>query len=319
MTVIETAEANLQPVQLKFLLGELLLGSWRPQLVVADPQDFGTPGWPDPPEVLHAALPATADGFLCRKVEATRFLPGIGRYGNFIRYIRYRDVLYYVELTGNFDSYLKKFSAKTRQNLSRSVRRFIERTPGSNACEIYTSPSEMHRFQAEASAISKETYQTLLLDSGLPASPDFLKRMISLAEQGNARGYLLRDGDRAIAFAWCRRKGKTMVYDTIGYLPECANMSPGTVLLYLILENVFKDGGANIFDFGPGEAQYKSMFATHRREFVDTYLFRSTLRNYLVTSLHYGLSSLSSLIGAALDRVGVKKHIKQLIRKIKAN
>ncbi|PKO89913.1 MAG: hypothetical protein CVU16_11095 [Betaproteobacteria bacterium HGW-Betaproteobacteria-10] len=318
MTVIETAETNHQPVQLKFLLGELLLGSWWPQLVVADPQDFGTPGWPDPPETLQAVLPGTADGYLCRKVESTRFRLGIGRYGNFVRYIRYRDVLYYIELTGNFDSYLKKFSAKTRQNLSRSVRRFIERAPGKNGCETYTTPSDMLRFHAEASGISKETYQTLLLDSGLPGSPEFLKRMIALAEQGDARGYLLRDGKRAIAFAWCRRKGKTMVYDTIGYLPECANLSPGTVLLYLILENVFHEDECKIFDFGPGEAQYKSMFATHRQEFVDTYLFRSTLHNYLVTLLHYGLSNFSSSIGATLDGLGIKKHLRQLIRKIKA-
>lgn len=319
MTFIETAETNLQPVQLKFLLGELLLGSWWPQLVVADPQEFGPPGWPDAPEILHAALPASADGFLCRKVDTTRFSPGIGRYGDFVRYIRYRDVLYYVELTGDFDHYLKKFSAKNRQNLSRSVRRFIERDPGKNGCEIFATPAEISRFHAEAVGISQETYQTKLLDSGLPATQEFLSYMIGLAEQGNARGYLLRDGERAIAFAWCRRKGETMVYDTIGYLPECANLSPGTVLLYLILENVFQQGKSKIFDFGPGEAQYKSMFATHRQDFVDAYLFRSTLRNYLVTALHYGLSNLSSSIGATLDRLGIKRHLKQVIRKIKTH
>lgn len=317
MAIIDSAETSLLRPRLKFMLGELLLGSWRPQLLVADPLRFGLADWPDAPPLMQAALPAEADGFLCRKVDAQRFEPGIGAYGDFIRYVRYRDVLHYVEIAGSFDDYLQRFSSKSRQTLSRKVRRFLERDPQRNGCEIYTAAADMPRFHAEAAAISQQTYQTRLLDAGLPADAEFLQGMVAAAERGDARGYLLRDGERAIAFAWCRRHGDSLFYDTPGYLPDSAGLSPGNVLLYLILQDVFGCGRYAILDFGPGEAQYKATFATHRQEFEDVYLLRPTLRHRLLASLHYRLGNLSSDIGAVLERYGLKKRIKNLIRAAK--
>jgi hypothetical protein len=314
VAVIDHAETSLSRPRLKFLLGELVLGSWRPHLLVADPLEFGVVGWPDAPEIMQAALPADVDGFLCRKVDVQRFAPGIGRYGDFICYVQYHDVLHYVEIAGSFEDYLKRFSPKPRGNLARSVRHFLARDPQRNSCEIYTTPEEMARFQQEAAAISQETYQTRLLGSGFRSDAESLRGMVAAAERGDARGYLLRDGERAIAFAWCRRKGSSLVYDTIGYLPEFAKLSPGSVLLYLILEDLFSTHRYGILDFGPGEAQYKSMFGTGRYEFEDVYLFRRKLRHRALVSAHYRLGNLSSDVGAMLERHGLKKKIKKLIR-----
>lgn len=315
--LIDRAERSLRRVRLKFLLGELVLAAWWPRLLVADPRRFGVAAWPDAPETLRAALPADADGYLCRKVDAQRFAPGVGRYGDWLRYVPQIDVLHYVELSGSFEDYLKKFSTKPRQNLMRSVRRFLERDPGRNGCEVYTAPDAMARFHAEALAISQQTYQTRLLDSGLPAEADFRCEMVAAAERGEARGYLLRDGARAIAFAWCRRQDERLIYDIVGYLPECASLSPGTVLLYLILQDLFRDGSFAILDFGPGEAQYKSMFATHRQSFADVYLFRPTLRHHALARLHCRLAGFSSAAGSMLERFGLKKRIKSFIRSLK--
>lgn len=314
MAIIEQAETSLSRPRLKFLLGELVLGSWRPHLLVADPLNFGVADWPDAPEVMQAALPADVDGFLCRKVNVQRFAPGIGRYGEFIYYVQYHDVLHYVEIAGSFDDYLKRFSTKSRHNLARSVRHFIARDPQRNSCETYTTPDEMARFQHEAAAISQHTYQTRLLGSGFRSDAASLQDMVAKAERGDARGYLLRDGERAIAFAWCRRKGDSLVYDTIGYLPECAKLSPGSVLLYLILQDMFSTHRYSMLDFGPGEGQYKSMFGTGQYEFEDVYLLRRTLRHRLLVSAHYRLGNLSSDVGAMLERHGLKKKIKKLIR-----
>lgn len=317
MVVIDQAPSVVLRPRLKFLLGELVLASWRPRLLVVDPHNFGVVDWPDPPDLMQAALPADADGFLCRKVNAQRFAPGIGRYGDFIRYVRNRDVLHYVEISGTFDGYLKRFAAKPRGNLTRSVRHFLARDPQRNGCEIHTSPDEMESFQREAAEISRQTYQTRLLDVGLRSDAESLQDMVAAAERGDARGYLLRDGQRAIAFAWCQGKADRLFYSTVGYLPECARMSPGTVLLYLILQDLFNTHRYAILDFGPGEAHYKSMFGTAQHEFEDVYLLRSTLRHQLLTTAHYQVGNLSSRVGDALERRGLKKRVKSIIRKLK--
>jgi hypothetical protein len=84
-----------------------------------------------------------------------------------------------------------------------------------------------------------------------------------------------------------------------------------------VMQDVFSCGRYAILDFGPGEAQYKATFATHRQEFEDVYLLRPTLRHRLLASLHYRLGNLSSDIGAVLERYGLKKRIKNLIRAAK--
>ncbi len=308
-----------QTVRLKYQLGEWVLGAWHPELLVLEPASFDQPAWPASEAELSALLTGALDGLLCRKVPAAFCVPGLGRYGALLRYVSHRDVLHYVSVQGSFSDYLKtQFSPKPRQNLQRSVRRFAERQDGKASWQVYTAAEEMEEFLREAVAVSKQTYQTRLLDAGLPSGPEFLKGIQRLAQDGRARGYLLRDQGKVIAFAWCRQQGNSLIYDTIGYLPEFGNLSPGSVLLYHILEDVFASAKYGILDFGPGEAQYKSLFATHSQEFVDLYLLRSTLKNRILLAGHWFMNQLSTAIGEILESYGVKKRVKAWLRRLKA-
>lgn len=318
-TILETSEiaTNRQRVRMKYLLGELVLGSWRPDLVVMAPRNFGYANWPKTAEQLSSELPNDAVGFLCRKVSADKFSEGIGTYGKFLVYVPYKDVLHYVKINGTFDDYLKTFTPKARQNLTRSVRNFFKKSPGDQTLEIASAPDEIVRFHAEAAAISSQTYQSKMLDSGLPPGEDFCNHMMTLAQEGKARGYLLRDGSQAVAFSWCQKDGNQLNYNIVGYLPEHAKSSPGTVLLYLLLKDVFDNGVSQVVDFGPGEAQYKAMFATHHEEFVDAYVLRWSIGIWLATQAHHKLMLFSSAVGRMLENWGVKKRIKAILRRIK--
>lgn len=306
-----------QRVRLKFLLGEFILTSWYPQLVVMTPRSFGGASWPPAPEQIATELPEGAVGFLFRKISAARFPIGIGRYGDFLLYVPHKDVLWTVQVQGSFEEYLKSFSPKARQNLTRSVHNFLKHNEVSSPFEIFSTPEEITKFHAEAAAISSQTYQSKMLDSGLPASTSFHAHMVSLAERGHARGYLLRDGVQAIAFAWCQLDEDRLIYSIVGYLPEHAKLSPGTVLLYLLLKDVFENNICRIVDFGPGEAQYKAAFATHREEFMDAYVLRRSPGTWLRIQAHYLLTRFSSASGSVLERWGIKKRIKALLRSLK--
>lgn len=308
---------SLLQVRLKYLLGEIQLGNWRPKLLVITPHNFFLEDYPPSAAQLLAELPLEAEGIFCRKIDAARFPEGIGKYDKFLRYIPQTDVLYYVSINGTFEQYIRKFSTKSRQNLTRSVRKFLEGNSGTNRIEVFSTPEEISRFHTEASEISRKTYQTRLLGSGLPETEAFLQAMRTLALEGRARGYLLRAGEQAIAFAWCRQENSSLIYDIVGYLPEFANLSPGTVLLYLMLQDIFQSGAYEILDFGPGEAQYKSMFSTDRQEFIDTYFFRPSFKRMALIQTHYSLSKLSSGIGNQLEKIGLKKKLKSLIRTLK--
>lgn len=303
-------------VGLRFLLGEWSPGTWRPQLSIVEPQALDAVAPPLDPKAYEALMHPDADGVLCRRVEAAGIDVGVRRYGPWLRYVRSRDVHHFIEIQPSWDSYFTQFTGKSRQNLRRSVKRFTERQNGSTGVELITSPDEIARFHREALQISEQTYQHKLLKSGLPSSDVFRAHLVKLAREGLARGYLLRDGGKPIAYAWCSLSGDVFKYEVVGYLPDAAEFSPGTVLLCHIVEDAHALAGCRFIDFGPGEAQYKSMFANRKVEYVDLYLFRATARNLLMVGLHRGMSLFSEGLGRLFDALGLKSRIKRLIRAI---
>jgi hypothetical protein len=301
-------------IGLRFLIGEWAVGMWYPRLVVLDPADLGAVATLQPPEAYKALLSAEAAGVLCRRMPAEHFGVGIGSYGRWLRYVRSKDIHHFVEIQATWEVYFSKFTGKSRQNLRRSVKRFTERQQGATGVELLMAPADMPRFHREALAISEQTYQHKLLKSGLPSGPAFAAHLEKLAHEGRARGYLLRDGGRAVAYAWCSMSDDVLKYEIVGYLPECAELSPGTVLLHHIVEDAHQIPNCRFVDFGPGEAAYKSMFANRNVEYVDLYLFRMTALNAVLVGLHRGLAVANEALGRLLESLGVKARIKRLIR-----
>ena len=324
-TVPHTPSPPLR-VRFRYLLGEWLAGEWRPLLVPLEQASTAcalcttstpstpTAPWPQLAQLPPAtSLPADVAGYQVRRTAVERFPRGVSRQGDWLCYSPREDRLYFVNLTGTFGAYLQRRSPKSRQNLKRTVRRFMEDQAGT--LDIATAPQAMAGFHKEAVAISRHTYQERMLNAGLPATAEFLQAMEKAAERGDARGYLLRNGQgQAIAFAWCSARGNTLVYEVIGYLPQHAEQSPGTVLLYLILQDLFALERHRLLDFGSGSAFYKEAFATGCLEFADCYLLRPTAGHRVRVWLHWGMERFSAAVGAWLDRMGLKKKIRMLMR-----
>ncbi len=295
---------------LRFTIGEKTVWTWRPILAVKDFAEARREAWtePDPDE-----LPPGADGVMCRGAPSGQYPLGISRYGRYICYAPRMEKLYFVSIQGGFEDYLGRFSAKRRHNLKRSVRWFVERSNGV-PMTVAKSPEEIEDFHRRAVEISRHTYQERLLSAGMPADHEFLAAMKSVAMQGLARGYLLWCEGRPVAFAWCSGKGDRLNYGIIGFMPDYARMSPGTALLCLILEDLFREKKFKILDFGVGEGWYKESFATGCEEFVNALLFLPSLRNRILVHLHWMSEALNSAAGAFLERFGVKKAVKKFIR-----
>lgn len=272
--------------------------------------------WPTPGNIADSLPVPEADGFLVRQASPRLFAPGVGRLKQWVSYVPRIDKLHYVEITGTFEDYLGRRSAKSRYNLKRAIQK-LQRSDSGSIFEILTDAKDMARFQKAACLISRETYQSKLLDAGFPESSEYLASMVAIAEKGCARAYLLKEKGEPIAFAWCTSQERQLTYQIIGYLPSRAAVSPGSVLLTLILEDVFRLGYYDRFDFGVGDAPYKSSFATHTMEFADVYLFRPKWRSILLVNAHWQTEKFSVAIGNLLERWGFKKHIKLLMRRIR--
>jgi CelD/BcsL family acetyltransferase involved in cellulose biosynthesis len=317
MTTAEVEISEYAPRPLRYRLGGILFGEWWPRLAIATPAASITGGDAGLRQALPRALPAAADGILLRNVAADAFPVGMRRLGPYLEYVPRHDVLYLVDIAGSFADYLgRNFSAKSRQNLNRAVRRIQALADTQPSWQVYTDEAQMAEFLREAAALSAKTYQSRLLKVGLQDDADTLKDFTEAARQGRGRGYLLRIKGQTIAFAWCRATHRRLVYDTIGYSTEHAALSPGNVLLYCILQDLFALGRYDCLDFGPGEAAYKSLFSTRKAMFVDAYFLRADPFTTLRVATHWGVYRSSVWLSKFLERSGWKKSLKALLRRM---
>ena len=185
---------------------------------------------------------------------------------------------HYIDMGQNFEAYLARFSGKTRSTLRRKAKKLAEDCDGTTVTE-HRTPQEIEAFLAAALPLSACTYQARLLDAGLPGSREARRAMLEAAEDDRMRGFLLWAGGKAIAYLSLPVVGATLVYAHLGYDPDHARLSPGTVLQMEALERLFAEQRYRWFDFTKGEGARKVMFGTGSAQWSSFVLLHPTLAN----------------------------------------
>jgi len=223
---------------------------------------------------------------------------------------------YVISLKSTFEEYLaKNFNAKRRHNLLATVRKFAQLSEGLIDFREYATPNAMTEFHRLARQISELTYQERLLVVGIPDDPNFVSHLKLLAQNGTLRGYILFSNAIPVAFAYCSLHETMVTYEKTGFDPAYAQWSPGIVLLYHILKKLFSENVFTTFDFGTGEALYKSLFSTSAVSCADIYFFRRRCTTFPLLLAHSTLIYSSSLIVAILNILGLKRRLKMFFRK----
>lgn len=235
---------------------------------------------------LVSALPETL---------ATRIGAGLRRF------VRQSYKRYFARLDQSFEDYLGTFSAKSRSTCRRKLRRLAER---GGTVRAYASEKEIEAFYREARAVSALTYQERLLDAGLPEGPEALAAMRALARAGQARGWLLFLDGKAVAYLYAPAEGATLVYAHLGYDPDHAELSPGTVLQLEAMRLLMEEGAFALFDFTEGEGQHKRLFSTGSIDCVDLLLVRPGFANLAIGYALTGFDRGVALAKKAVQTIG---------------
>lgn len=208
---------------------------------------------------------------------------------------------YYVDLKidGAFEQYLQSFSSKTRSTLKRKVRKFAEASPsGALDWRVARTAEEMATFLDVATNPSERTYQARLLDCALPTEPEFRTSALELASQDMAYGFMLYLGDRPAAYVYSQRHRGIVTYDFLGHAPELNALSPGTVLQYQLLEYMFADPEARVFDF------------TDRKLCARSIVFPRRVRIRVLVRSHLLLGRFNDWIDLLAERLKSRQHIR---------
>lgn len=246
-------------------------------------------------------LEAGADGYLVTSLPASALAPLLARNPALRGFVRQRYRRSFASLEGTYEAYLAGFSAKSRSTLKRKARKLAERCGGALDVRCYRTPDEMAQFHRLARAVSAKSYQERLLGCGLPEGPEAEARMAALAAADKARGWLLFVEGEPASYLYAPAEGETLIYAFLGYDPEHAALSPGTVLQLEAMRQLFEERRFAAFDFTEGEGQHKRLFATGSVECLDLLLLRPTFANLLAG---HGLAAFDHAVEAA--KAGVR-------------
>ncbi len=271
-------------------------------------------GEPTPPK---DPLLGECEGFMLRALPVAQPLrAGLSRADGFLRYVLLSYRHYFIDMSGDFESYRQKFSGKTRSTLDRKVRKFAEHCAGGMRWVCYRTPDELMQFMPLARSVSRLSYQERLLDAGLPDSEEFLASALAAAAENRVRAYLLFHDERPVSYLYCPIENDgVVIYSYLGYDPAYQRHSVGTVLQWLALEQLFSEQRYRFFDFTEGESDHKRLFATDSRECANILFVKDRFPYALSIRAHWWLARLSAGVGEVLGRLGLKAHVRKLLRR----
>ena len=274
---------------------------------------LGQPPYPLTPSVFRL-LPEGVRALHIPSQTISKNLPRVSRLGGGICYVPGQGKRFFIDLNGAFEAYLGKFRKKTRYTMRRKLRLFSQHSDGPGGWREFRCAADMAEFHRLASEVSRKTYQHRLLRAGIDTSSSFRDEMVRGASEGQSRGYIMFHQQTPIAYMFCRARGTDLVFEKTGFDPSFAADSPGSVLLWLVLERLFADGEFHRFDFGDGVYSHKVHLATGSIEVAEIYCFPWNFRNAALVLTHSAVAGASNLLRSALEVFGVAQRLKKMIR-----
>lgn len=251
------------------------------------------------------ALPDDAAGYQLGAVPAAMLAEARAAFPRLRPFVRQAYRRSYADLTGDFDAYLAGFSAKSRSTLRRKVRRL-------EPLDVrgFSTPADIDAFHRDARIISSRSYQERRLDAGLPDGAEAIEAMRALAARDRLRAWILYVEGRPAAYLYAPGEGDTLVYAHLGYDPDFAGLSAGTVLHYAAMRALMAERRFCRFDFTEGDARHKRQWATGSIDCVDLLLLRPTPANLLAGHVLTAFDGAVALARAWATRLGVERVVR---------
>ena len=304
---------------MKFSLGSLLLFAPTFQAFVFDGHFEALPLDPDESSLL---LSRCGPEVRCVLVNShpmdSPSIPHIVWGRQYFRYAPAQYRRFYIELKGDFEDYMKRFSSTRRKHLKQALKYFTVFSGGQVDWREYRNTGDMSEFHQHAREISRKTYQELVADSGIPDGEAFTGKLNQLAAEDRVRGYVLFHDQQPVAYQFWVVSNGTLECKFIGYDPAYREYAPGNVLLLLTVERAFATKSFGRLDLGKAEYPYKETFSSGYLHCADIYYFRPTFANALLISGHFLLNAVSMSGGYLLDGLRLRAPIRKLVRKRRA-
>ena len=216
-----------------------------------------------------------------------------------------------IQLPENLDQYLASLSPSTRQNLRRTTRRFFE--DGRARVVKVDQPCDVAKLLDWLDQIHCNSWQGRTFRRSSRNSDSQRRLLEDVATQGWLQSYVLLHDEQPVAFEHGYR------YRGVYYGLDCAydqnwsSAGPGSILIFLVIQELMTEGGVTALDFGFGDMPYKRSFSNLEHDAATVY-FVPRNRWRLILKLQTILNSTYDVLRAALVRLRIDRFFRKLIK-----
>jgi hypothetical protein len=173
-------------------------------------------------------------------------------------------------------------TAKTRRNLRRQVRVLREHGGGRLECRHVEAEDQVEAFLEAAERVQARSWQGQLKEWNHSGESALVgPELKGLARAKVLRAYLLECGGEPCAYIVGYQFDGVFTGKETRFDEALGRLSPGTVLFYLVLEDLFARDRPELFNLGPGNNLYKERFSNQTAKHGSLFLFRRNLANRL--------------------------------------
>lgn len=203
-------------------------------------------------------------------------------------------------------------SKKTRSTWRRKLRLLAKEFDGELELVKVTSPDETDDFVVKAAGIVAQTYQ-LALGTGASNTPECKAFAREMAEEGVLRCYMFIGRGEPISYVMGDLEDGRFHLWATSFLPRYGRFSPGIVLLNEVMDDLVSSG-AEVFDFGDGEAAYKEMLGSERHDEQNLRAYAPAVLSRTAFAFDVVVARLRSLARRRLARLGLLDRARQARR-----
>ena len=166
-----------------------------------------------------------------------------------------------IRLPQNYEDYLKTLRPKKRYNLRRDARKLENEHHA--RFEKITEPDQVQSFLDQFEQVYRRSWQGNLHTGRSWNTESQVARLSRIAQLGWLRSYILKTDDGPIAAVFgCQYEGTYHVRE-LCFDPKWAESGPGSVLMHLLIEDLYQHNPPQVLDFGPGDEAYKRSFRSN--------------------------------------------------------
>lgn len=222
-----------------------------------------------------------------------------------------------IDMPATLEAYLAGLGSRSKKSLNYSRRKLFRDFADDINLARCSTEDDVSGFLDKAISISKTTYQWHLLGLGLRRGDVLEERMRFAARQGWLRSYLLECSGQPAAFMLAYQYGGCFYYTDVGYAPDFASWSAGSMLQLLVMEDLYdQPDRPDVFDFATGYGEHKARFGNASRDEANWLLLPRSFRNTVLAGAYRRLDGLANLATSTADRMGVKQTLKKTVRRL---